>query len=316
MRKDVQMKMNLLLVLAINILAIEQSNYATPLMDAVKKNNVSEVQKFIKSGADVNEKDDYGETALHFAADMGAVDIAKILIQHGANVNAKDRNGSTPLMAASWASPARHMKNKTEREKLFNDEAEIVKLLLEHGALVDEKNVIGTTALMNAARSTLKIAMLLIKHGADVNAKDNNGGTALINAVNAGKPDIVELLIKHKADVNAKNHDGETAIIMASLVPQDPAENQVEKAKNFDDATKLVKLLIDNGADVNAKTADGWTALMFASISGAMGVAKLLIDEKADLTAKNSGKTALDYAKGANNVEIVALIEAKMTTSK
>ncbi len=313
------MKMNLLIVLAVIILAIEQSNYASPLIDAVKNNNLTEVQKLIKNGVDVNEKDDYGETALHFAADVGSVDIAKLLLKSGANVNAKNQNGGlTPLMVASFAMRAQILTDKAAREKMLNNEAKIVKLLLDHGALVNEKDNQGETALMYGTTTTPKIESLLIKHGADVNAKDKNGETVLINAAAAGNPEIVELLLKHGADAKAKDNDGVTAIISASLIFLGLYKNdRAAEEKRFNDATKIVKMLIEKGADVNAKGVNDVTALMFVSISGVMGIAKMLLDKKADIKAKDKfGKTALDYAKDAKRTEMIKFLEEKMATSK
>jgi len=312
------MKINLLIALAGMVLVIGQSNCLTPLMDAVLKNNLSEVKKLIKSGVKVNEKDDYGTTALYAAADGASVDIAKILIKHRADVNAKDKHGDTPLISASGAWYALHKKDKSEREKLLDDAAETVKLLLEHGAKVNETDNDGFSALMFSASSTPKIVMLLLKHGAEVNAKNNYGDTALFQAAGASKPDIVELLIKHRADVNAKDKDGWTAIIPASMVSSAAfTHDQAEKQKRFDDAAKVVKLLIDKGADVNVKDAYvGATALMHASMIGAIPVAKILIAKGADIKAKDKfGNTALDYAKKAKQTEMVKFLEEKMAAS-
>ncbi len=313
------MKMNLSIILAVIILVIEQSNYATPLIDAVKNNNLAEVQKLIKNGADINEQDPYGGTALHFAADIGAVDIVETLIKNKADVNAKNQNyGMTPLMVASSADRAHIMTKKAEQEKLLNDEAKIVKLLLDHGALVNEKaNLWGETALIYSMGSTPKIAMTLLQHGADVNAKNNSGVTSLYNAAVAGRPEMVELLIKHGADVNAKNIYGDTAIFGASFVPTMPKQSQAEKAKRFDDAIKIVKLLIDKGASANDKNDSGVTPLMDAAVSGAIPVAKVLIDKGADLYAKDTfGEMAIDAAKRRKKSEMVKFLEEKMAAAK
>lgn len=54
-------------------------------------------------GAEVNQKDSQGCTALHWAADKGHLDIIKALIQHGADIQAKDTDGMTPEEYASLA---------------------------------------------------------------------------------------------------------------------------------------------------------------------------------------------------------------------
>ena len=40
-------------------------------------------------------------TALHFAADLGALDIVQLLLKSGANIDAQDTEGQTPLMLAA-----------------------------------------------------------------------------------------------------------------------------------------------------------------------------------------------------------------------
>ena len=48
----------------------------------------------------INIKDEYGRTPLHFAARYENEEIAEILIEAGADVNIKDKDGQTPLYYA------------------------------------------------------------------------------------------------------------------------------------------------------------------------------------------------------------------------
>lgn len=105
-----------------------------PLINAVRAGNAKQVKKLIKSGADVNAKDDEGKTALMWASMYGHNDMIKFLIKNGADVNAKDNNGNTALMFAS---------------KYGHDD--IVKLLTEAGADANIKNNEGKTAADIAA---------------------------------------------------------------------------------------------------------------------------------------------------------------------
>ena len=68
-------------------------------------------------GADINAKDNNGETPLHSAADAGHADIIRALVELGADINAQDEDGETPLHRA--------------RE---NENSEAVQTLLELGA--------------------------------------------------------------------------------------------------------------------------------------------------------------------------------------
>ncbi|EAY20671.1 hypothetical protein TVAG_163670 [Trichomonas vaginalis G3] len=52
-------------------------------------NTPSLCKYFLSNGANINEKDDFGKTALHYAAKNNIIEIAKLIISHGANVNEK-----------------------------------------------------------------------------------------------------------------------------------------------------------------------------------------------------------------------------------
>ena len=71
------------------------------LFDAVKAKNYELVKKLIDEGADVNAKNDEGETALMIASNEGDKEICELLIEKGADVNAKDNEGNTALMYVS-----------------------------------------------------------------------------------------------------------------------------------------------------------------------------------------------------------------------
>jgi ankyrin repeat protein len=54
---------------------------------AVHQGNVTEINKYLNMGADVNAYDKW-ETALYIAADKGNVEVMKLLLDRGANINA------------------------------------------------------------------------------------------------------------------------------------------------------------------------------------------------------------------------------------
>jgi len=72
----------------------------TPLMDAVQNQDVDAVTSCIEGGGDVEARDSYGQTALHWAAKYESVKIVQLLLDAGANVDVQDDDGETPLQAA------------------------------------------------------------------------------------------------------------------------------------------------------------------------------------------------------------------------
>ncbi|MGL9757811.1 MAG: ankyrin repeat domain-containing protein [Wolbachia sp.] len=138
----------------------------TLLTIAAEYGHVDIVKVLLEKGANVNEKDFHGCTALHFAAKYGHVDIVEVLLKEGAKVDSVDQCKRTPLHNAAE-----------------NGYANIVNALIKAGANVNEKDFHGCTALHVAARSGHeKTVKVLLQAEEDVNAVDRYGRTPLDRA--------------------------------------------------------------------------------------------------------------------------------------
>jgi hypothetical protein len=82
---------------------VNTTNLAQPqLFKVIEKGNLSDINKAIKDGANVNEADRFGWTPLHLAAYNGSLEIVKLLVVNGADINTKTYIGErTPLYVAS-----------------------------------------------------------------------------------------------------------------------------------------------------------------------------------------------------------------------
>ena len=119
-----------------------------PIHDAAVFGNIEAVKKHLAAGADVNAKDENGETPLHLAPTK---ETAELLIAEGADVNAKSRSGHTSLHLAA-----------------IGGQKEIAELLIAAGADVNAKDEDGGTPLDTAGA---EIADLLRKHGGKTGAE-------------------------------------------------------------------------------------------------------------------------------------------------
>ena len=122
------------------------------LLDAAASGQIGKVLDLISTGADVNAKNKWGETALMLAAQHGRAEAVKILIEAKADMNAKSESGYTALMLAA-----------------MNGRTEAVKALIEAKADVSAKDKGGHTALMFAAEHSHIGIVDLLKSAVDKN---------------------------------------------------------------------------------------------------------------------------------------------------
>lgn len=109
----------------------EQNQLASMLELAAKHGHTEVVEVLLDHGADANDADTLGWTALHFAAEDNQAKTADVLIMiAGADINAIEHMGRTPIHdAAAWSS---------------ND---VLRGRLRRGAKTNEADLDGRTAL-------------------------------------------------------------------------------------------------------------------------------------------------------------------------
>ncbi|MHC4153820.1 MAG: ankyrin repeat domain-containing protein [Planctomycetota bacterium] len=177
-------------VLLILLKGFAQREAVSPtLFAAVNAGDLDAVLKLVGLHADVNEKDAWGQTALHRAAGGGSIPIestralvrkplakmvnfatcahiAQVLIDAGADVNARSDSNWTPLHFA-----------------VFAGNTQVAKVLIGNGAHVDPRDGTGLTPLHMAVVEAVfsgssGMVNLLLESGAGPNVRDNLGETA------------------------------------------------------------------------------------------------------------------------------------------
>jgi len=262
-------KLNISVIHNVNNILQKQS-----ILGALLRKDIETAKKIIEKGADVNQKDKDGNTALIYASKNEYIDIVNALLEKGADVNQKDKDGNTALIYAS-----------------SYGYIDIVNALLEKGVDVNQKNKDGSTALIYASISAyIDIVNALLEKGADIDHLDDNNSTALIYASKYGYKNIVNALLEKGADVDKKGENTYTALIYASR----------------DGYKDIINALLEKGADVDQKDKDGSTALIYASKNGYIDIVNALLEKGADIDyIDNNNNTALNYAVEHGYTDIV-----------
>ena len=292
------------------------------LFDAVSDGNIENVKKHIDAGANVNAKDNGGNTPIHlhlhpYHGNAPDKAIVKILLENGADINAKTENGFTPLDFAILIERRKKLNNEISdllRSQGAKSGAETslvvaaslgdvqsIEKLLKAGADINE------TLLHLTASSGYKNATeLLLARGANINATNDQGRTPLFEAVRSRKKDIVELLIANGADISTDT--GLHRLAVAYAYSDWSKEEQKQEKRRRSESIEIAKLLISKGVDVNRKN-HGDNALHIAAQSGHKEMAELLIEAGVNIDESNNGsQTPLHKAAFEGRDEIVNML--------
>jgi ankyrin repeat protein len=292
----------------------------TALMWAVSEQHSDVVKVLLAHGADIQARSDVwsqvmavpphgylpynktipagGETALMFAARVGDLASAKLLVAAGANTNNADAWGVSAVTLAA-----------------HSGYRELVEFLLEKGA---DPNIAGPgfTALHEAImRRDEKMVSALLAHGADANAplqtwtptrrssQDFNFAPELVGATpfwlasRFSEPGVMRLLVKHGADPFFVHHgehrvegigevfplrtDVTTALMAATRMGGGQAWVQPDPSEREALTLETVKLAVELGVNINAANTDGRTALDAAKTLKYDTVVKFLVEKGA-----------------------------------
>ena len=155
----------------------------TSLHTASAEGNIEIVQSLLDGGADVNDRNEFHQTALLMALWEKKFEVARLLIKYGADVNFPNGVGWTPLQVAAQ-----------------DGNSEIVHVLLDHGADVNAKKMDDWTALhLASCLDYFDVVKALLERGANVHGRNDQGQTPCQLAVIFGHQEITRLLLAYGA---------------------------------------------------------------------------------------------------------------------
>jgi ankyrin repeat protein len=252
------------------------------LLQGATEGNTALVKRSIEQRAELESKNEEGETALILAAWYGSPEIVCLLLENGANVNAQDNNGFTAIAKASSLGVGRHyeiveiliqasanVNIKTKDGKspfllaVLNGHMELSNVLKKAGAK-EEPYFIGKQADMELLSATSIGDLQRVKYvfffKPNVNSIDNLGLTPLMHSARIGNREILTILLKAGANVDAKDNSGKTALMLAARRGHKEA----------------ITVLLDYDADVDIEDNYKFTAITWASRFGQKEVADFL----------------------------------------
>ena len=260
-----------------------------PLVAAARVSDAPAVERLLRQGADVDQSQPDGATALHWAAFRDDERIAALLLEAGAGADAANELGATPLWLAAE-----------------NGSAPMIERLLAAGADANVRLPEGETPVMTASRAgSADGVRALLQAGADVNAVERSRGqTALMWAVAQGHHDVAGLLVRHGADVEARSKERPRLMHADATNGSQYDQGVMWNRGGF---TPLLfgarhgriaaaDVLLDGGADIDSPAPTGATPLVLAAHSGQGAFAAHLLDRGADPNAMGAGYTALHAA--------------------
>ncbi len=270
-----------------------QAGGFTPLLFAARVGNLESARVLLAAGADVNATTPEDGTALVVATASGHEEFASFLLENGADPNVSDATGITPL---HWAlqeglrSIAAGRTGATDRF-WFGDRGnlpELVRDLLAHGA--------DPNAQVGKEFHPYSDPLYAHNQGNYLPQVSIVGATPFLLAAASGDTGSMRTLVEGRADPLLATKEGATAFLLAAGLGREPVRRSEEMEKKFLEAAQIT---LELGSDVHAVGPGNRTALHGAALLGDLGMIRFLVEQGADLEPKDQyGQTPLSIALG------------------
>lgn len=255
----------------------------TPLHALLRRHDAGALIDALAKGADPNQLDRRGSTALHLAAERNLPRHVEALLDNKAILEKTDSSGLTPLMRAVIGRPGQP------------DNLETVKLLIERGAKLWQRSPENDSVLNLACREgRVDMLRLLVESGLNPLMCGNGGDPPLITALRYEKNQCATYLLEVGAPPHQPGKAGGIALHVAV---------------NMKDPALLVDLLnrIPHLVDANNNALQ--TPLHIAARHGKLDALNRLLTAGAKVDSTDSlGSTPLMEAVKKGHAEIVSVL--------
>lgn len=287
----------------------------TPLLLACKHGHLDLVKLYLAHGASFSDRDRDPKrqgNAIHYAAWGGHATVVNHLIDQGANLDEVDIVGNTALLYAVYGGHRRVVMDLIARGRSLNERnsknhtallqaacgghLHLMRWLLQQGFTLDEADHDGNTALLFAAwGGHLELIHFLLENGSNLDEQNHNGHSIFLSAANGGRVEIVEWLLTKGFSLTETNNNGDTALLLAAYGGHQP----------------LVERLLQLGSSLQERNGCGFTPLLSAANGGQLEMAKWLLSHGSSLDeCDNDGYTSLILAACGGNVDLVKFLLA------
>ncbi|VDD86933.1 unnamed protein product [Enterobius vermicularis] len=307
--------------------AVDQNGYTCAHIAAMKGSYavVKELMMIDKAMVIKAKTKSLEETALHMAAVGGHAKICKILLENGANPEEENSHGMTALQLGAkhgfvsilevfdrslWKRCSRKTGLNALHIAAFYGNAEFVIEMLKHipassrseppvynhFVVKEFATEYGLTPLHLAAQSGHDaLVRMLINQGVQVDATSTTMNVIPLHlAAQQGHIAVVGMLLSRSTQQqHAKDWRGRTALHLAAM----------------NGHYEMVSLLIAQGSNINVMDQNGWTGMHYATKAGHSNVVKLFVKSSADPQAETKdGKVPLCFAAANNHIECLRFL--------
>ena len=242
---------------------------------AINRGSLPHVQYFVDLGADLEFRNNEGDSPLRLACVKKYPCIMKYLLEKGCDITATNLEGNNVLFPIC----------KGGNKKMFD-------MLVSYGADVDHISIGGDAPLLRACRyGKADVLEAILEYTSLIDYKAPiDGFSAIFSATESDRSDCIEILHRFGVGVNQQTDDDNLILKRASPLHLAAYYNRLSAAQT----------LLNLGANINAVDFNGQTALHIAVIQGHTDMIKLL--RNTEIVEDNDGCTPHAYCRNHKDI--------------